>query len=42
MSPISHRDVHYHKDPAALLWIIFGLLAAVATFMCILALVPKY
>lgn len=33
---------HYHKDPIALLWIIVGLLSAVATFMGILTLVPKY
>jgi len=30
------------KDPTALLWIIIGLLSAVATFMAILTLVPKY
>lgn len=30
------------KDPIALLWIIIGLLSAVATFMGILTLVPKY
>ena len=30
------------KDPVALLWIIIGLLSAVATFMGILTLVPKY
>lgn len=33
---------HQQKDPIALLWIIAGLLAAVATFMGILTLVPKY
>lgn len=33
---------NYQKDPIALLWIIVGLLSAVATFMGILTLVPKY
>ena len=33
---------NHQKDPIALLWIIIGLLSAVATFMGILTLVPKY
>ncbi len=42
VTPRDHQNTHHHKDPIALLWIIVGLLSAVATFMGILTLVPKY
>jgi hypothetical protein len=43
VTPHEHHSSHNHqKDPIALLWIIVGLLSAVATFMAILTLVPKY
>lgn len=41
-SPQAPAPHHHQKDPIALLWIIVGLLSAVATFMGILTLVPKY
>lgn len=40
--PQPRSSQNHQKDPIALLWIIVGLLSAVATFMGILTLVPKY